>query len=164
MTGLADRLLGLAPADLRAFFADTPAVEITGLIRDTTDAELRRLVADDGVRAEAVRAILDRFVEFADAERLATITGVVCFDLARERGPHERHTVRIGDGAVDLVDPSTRPDVTVGAPILDFVRLVTGQSNAALLYLSGRLGIDGHAMLALAVGSVFIVPGSDQAA
>jgi putative sterol carrier protein len=54
--------------------------------------------------------------------------------------------------------------VTIAADIVDFVRLVTGQSNAALLYLGGRLGIEGQEMLALAVGSVFIVPGSTRAA
>jgi putative sterol carrier protein len=48
--------------------------------------------------------------------------------------------------------------------MLDFVKLVTGQSNAALLYLGGQLGIEGQEMLALAVGTVFTVPGSDHAA
>jgi len=41
---------------------------------------------------------------------------------------------------------------------------VTGQSNAALLYLGGHLSIDGDALLALAVGTVFTVPGSGQSA
>jgi putative sterol carrier protein len=54
--------------------------------------------------------------------------------------------------------------VTITADVVDFVRLVTGQANAALLYLGARLQIDGDEMLALAVGSVFIVPGSDHAA
>ncbi len=62
------------------------------------------------------------------------------------------------------LDDDAEPDVTIAADIVDFVRLVTGQSNAALLYLGGHLHIDGDAMLALAVGSVFTVPGSDQAA
>ena len=44
------------------------------------------------------------------------------------------------------------------------MRLVTGQRNAALLYLSDRLSIDGDEMLALAVGTVFRVPGTDRPA
>ena len=62
------------------------------------------------------------------------------------------------------IDSEARPDVVIAADILDFVRLVTGESNAALLYLGARLGIEGHEMLALAVGTVFTVPGSDQLA
>ena len=62
------------------------------------------------------------------------------------------------------LDAEAEPDVTIAADIVDFVRLVTGQSNAALLYLGGDLRIEGDEMLALAVGSVFTVPGSDRSA
>ena len=62
------------------------------------------------------------------------------------------------------LDEQADPDVTIAAGIVDFVRLVTGQSNAALLYLGGHLSIDGDALLALAVGTVFTVPGSGQSA
>jgi putative sterol carrier protein len=48
--------------------------------------------------------------------------------------------------------------------MLHFVRLVTGGTNAALLYLGGRLCIEGDEMLALDVGTVFRVPGSDDVA
>ena len=62
------------------------------------------------------------------------------------------------------LEADAEPDVTIAADIVDFVRLVTGQSNAALLYLGGALAVEGDEMLALAVGSVFTVPGSDRAA
>jgi putative sterol carrier protein len=133
------------------------------VIRDAPDEDLRRLIDLDHFRAEGVVAILDRFPEFADADRLRGIDGVARFDLARGKKVSERHTARFGGGSVSL-EPDAAPDVTISAEIIDFVRLVTGQCNAALLYLGARLGIEGDAMLALAVGSVFRVPGSDQAA
>jgi hypothetical protein len=37
--------------------------------------------------------------------------------------------------------------VTISADIVDFVRLVTGESNAALLHRGGRLRIEGQEML-----------------
>jgi putative sterol carrier protein len=164
MPGLTDRLAGLSQAELRAFFGDNDAAEITGLISGATDAELGALVADDHVRAEAVHAILDRFSEFADEDRLARIDGVVCFDLVREGSPNECHTVRFSGGEAEIVAGDTASDVTIGAGILDFVRLVTGQRNAALLYLADELRVEGEAMLALAVGTVFRVPGTDAVA
>ncbi|MGI9157524.1 MAG: SCP2 sterol-binding domain-containing protein [Marmoricola sp.] len=163
MPGLADRLGGLSAAGLTTFFTDTGAVEITEMIQDASDAELTKLVADDRVRAEAVLAIL-RFPEFADPGRLATIDGVVCFDLVREGSANECHTVRFSGGSVGIVPEETAKDVTIGAGILDFVRLVTGERNPALLYLSDELRIDGDEMLALAVGTVFRVPGTKVAA
>ena len=163
MTIEIDDLAGLPASEVSEFFRTSDVLEITAVIRDASDDQLRRLVEIDHFRAEGVGAILDRFPEFADPSRLREIDGVVRFDLARGKKQVERHTARFTTGAVSL-EPAAEPDVTITADLVDFVRLVTGQSNAALLYLGGRLGIDGHAMLALAVGSVFTVPGSGQAA
>jgi putative sterol carrier protein len=133
------------------------------MICEASDEELRGLMELDHFREEAVAAILDRFAELADAKRLAEVDGIVRFELTRAKKQTECHTARFSDGLV-VLDPDAAPDVTIAADIVDFVRLVTGQSNAALLYLGGRLGIEGQEMLALAVGTVFIVPGSTRAA
>ncbi len=149
--------------ELNEYFCTTDVLEITEVIRTADDADLRRLIDLEHFRAAGVVAILDRFAEFADAERLREIRGVVRFRLARTRKDDECHTVRFQDGAV-AIDSEAQPDVVIAADILDFVRLVTGERNPALLYLGARLGIEGHEMLALAVGTVFTVPGSAQPA
>ena len=158
-----DRFSAMSAPELNEFFRSSDVLEITEVIRSASDEELRSLIELDHFRAEGVVAILDRFAEFADATRLAEIKGVVRFELARSRKDKECHTVRFDAGAVAL-DDAAEPDVTISADIVDFVRLVTGQSNAALLYLGAQLSIDGDEMLALAVGCVFTVPGSDRAA
>jgi len=158
-----DRIAAMSAPEMHDYFRTSDVLEITDVIRSASDDELRRLIDVDEFRAEGVVAILDRFAEFADAERLADIKGLVCFELARSPKDLDRHTVRFDSGTV-LVEPEARPDVTIGADIVDFVRLVTGESNAALLYLGGQLDIEGDDLLALAVGSVFTVPGSDRAA
>lgn len=162
MSTLTERLAGLDRERVAAFFHGSDAVEITGLIRDTSDAELARLLAWEDFREEGITAILERFGEFAAPDRLASLKGVVCFDLSLPDGPNECHTVRFEEGAVSLEDAA--PDVTIRAAVVSFVRLVTGQTSAALLYLSGQLGVTGNAMLALDVGSVFRLPGSDVVA
>lgn len=166
---MTERFAAMSPDETQEFFCASDVVEITDLIRSASDAELRALIDLDHFREAGVVAILDRFAEFADADRLAEITGVVRFELARSKKAKERHTARFDEGTVTLVhhdgdDGDAEPDVTIAADIVDFVRLVTGQSNAALLYLGAALAIEGDAMLALAVGSVFTVPGSGQSA
>jgi putative sterol carrier protein len=158
-----EQLVTMPASEVSEFFRTSDVLEITTAIRDASDDQLGRLIEIDHFRAEGVGAILDRFAEFADPGRLREIDGVVRFDLARGKKYAERHTVRFASGSVTL-EPDAAPDVTITADLVDFVRLVTGQSNAALLYLSARLGIDGQAMLALAVGSVFTIPGSGLAA
>jgi putative sterol carrier protein len=158
-----ERFATMTPAEVHAFFHEGDILAITQMVRGASDAELLGLVELDHVRDEAVTAILARFEEFADPERLAQVRGVVRFELARPRRKVERHTARFTAGEV-LLDEGAGPDVVIRADIVDFVRLVTGQSNAALLYLGGRLALEGDELLALAVGSVFTVPGSGQAA
>jgi putative sterol carrier protein len=163
MTTLIDRFAEMSAAETNEYFCNVDVLEITEMIRGAPDEELRGLIRLDHFRMEAVDAILDRFEEFADAKRLAEVTGVVRFELSLPKKRSECHTARFAAGTVTL-DPDAAPDVTIAADMVDFVRLVTGQSNAALLYLGGRLGIQGTEMLALAVGTVFMVPGSDHAA
>ncbi len=158
-----DRFTAMPVAEVNHYFRTADVLDITEMIRGASDEELRSLIALDHFRDEAVVGILDRFSEFADPQRLAEVEGVVRFELARTKKHTERHTARLAAGTVTL-EAGAEPDVTISADIVDFVRLVTGQSNAALLYLGGRLGIQGDEMLALAVGMVFTVPGSDQAA
>ena len=143
MSAVTERFAALSAAETHEFFRASDVVEITELIRSANDDELRRLIDLDHFRAEGVVAILDRFAEFADAQRLVEITGVVRFELARSKKDVERHTARFDGGTVTL-DEDAVPDVTIAADIVDFVRLVTGQSNAALLYLGAELAIDGR--------------------
>ncbi len=163
MTDAIDRLTAMSADEVREFFRGSDVLEITAVIREAADHDLRRLIAIDHVRAESVTSILARFPEFAHPDRLREIDGVVRFHLARGKKDRETHTARFADGSV-VLDPDATPDVTISADIVDFVRLVTGQSNAALLYLGGRLGIEGQALMALAVGTVFTLPGSNEPA
>jgi putative sterol carrier protein len=163
LSAVIERFAAMSEAEVNEYFSGTDVLEITEMIRDASDEELHKLIDLDHFRDRAVDAILDRFEEFADSDRLAEVRGVVRFELVSPKHRPECHTARFSAGTVTL-DPEAEPDVTVKAEIVDFVRLVTGQSNAALLYLGGRLGIEGQEMLALAVGTVFTVPGSDHAA
>lgn len=163
MPAVFDRFTAMSAAEVKEYFCATDVLEITEMIRGCSDEDLRELIDIDCFREEAVEAILDRFAEFSDARRLAEVDGVVRFELARSKKQHECHTARFAGGHVTL-EPVATPDVTIKARIIDFVRLVTGESNAALLYLGGRLGIEGEELLALAVGTVFTIPGSSHAA
>jgi putative sterol carrier protein len=61
-------------------------------------------------------------------------------------------------------DDSLHADVVLHTSLLGFVRLVSGERNAGLEYLSGTLDIEGDADLALGVGGIFKVPGRGRVA
>lgn len=154
-------------AEAARFFAEVGAEELVAAVAATSDADLLELVRRDEVRPAAVTGILARLHEYAVAERLAGIDGVVRFDLERKGQPLERHALRFAGGTLTPlpgVGDEVAADVVLRTSVLHFVRLVSGELNAGLAYLSGRLDIEGDADLALAVGGLFRVPGSGSVA
>ena len=153
-------LVDLPPAEVEEFFATEQPEVVVALVHDLDDRQVGRLVAVPHVRESAVRLVLARLGEFALPEALAAVKGVVEFEVDVPGGAPERHPL-VFDGAGVAVSPTGHeaPDVTVSMAALDFVRLVSGGSSAAILLLGGRLRVSGDEELALRVGGVFQVPG-----
>jgi putative sterol carrier protein len=154
------QLAELPAAEVDRFFAEGDPEHIVALVDAATDEELRRLVGRADVRDAAVHHVLHRLGEFALPDRLRQVHGVVEFVVEVPQGPPERHALVFDGHTVAVLEGDTpEPDVTIETGILDFVRLVSGGVNAALLLLGGRLRVVGDEPLALAVGGVFQVPG-----
>ena len=152
-----------------AFFADADAEALVAAVAATSDDVLLELIGREEVRPAAILGILRRLHEYAVPERLAVLRGTVRIDLERRGRLLERHALHFGDGGLEIVDDPEGEvgagiDVVLRTSILRFVRLVSGERNAGLEYLSGKLDIEGDADLALAVGGMFRVPGSDTVA
>lgn len=155
------------PATARALLEAWSPVALVAAVRAASDDDLVATLGREEIRPVAVEVILHRLHEYAVPERLAALDGVVRFDLERRDGGLERHALRFHGGQITPlvgVDPGASADVVLTTSLLRFVRLVSGQLNAGLEYLAGTLDIDGDAVLALGVGGIFRVPGSDRVA
>lgn len=165
MTDLSATLGSMNSQEVAHFFETAPAEEIAALVSAASDRELRSLIADDELREAAVGSALNRFQEFAVPERLAEVSGVVRFIITRSRGADDRYDATFAGGNVEVLPAGLgEPQVTISTEALDLVRLVSGTASAALLLLSGRLRVEGDESLALQVGGVFRVPGSNDVA
>jgi putative sterol carrier protein len=162
-----DHLRHASARDAGAFFAGADPVEIVEAVRATSDEDLLELIGREDIRPLAVAGIVSRMHEYAVPERLAEIEGVVRFDLERRGTLLERHGLAFDRGALkhlpDLRDDEP-VDVVLRTSVLRFIRLVSGEKNAGLEFLSGKIDIDGDAPLALAIGGLFRVPGTDDVA
>jgi len=159
--------LRTADADAAAaFFSDIDPERLVADVARLSDEELLVLIGRDEVRPAAVAGILGRLHEYAIPERVAALEGVVRFDLERRGTLLERHALAFGDGQMRALPGGgdRDADVVLTTSVLRFVRLVSGERNAGLEYLSGKLDIDGDADLALEVGGIFRVPGTGQVA
>lgn len=150
-----------------AFFSGSDAVALVEAIRASSDEELRSLVGREEIRVPAVAGVLSRLHEYADPARLAETTGTVRVDLTRDDARLGHHLLRLSGDRIEVeVDvPATTPsDVVLATTVVGFIRLVSGQGDAALDFLAGRLDVEGDAALALAVGGLFTIPGTDAVA
>lgn len=166
MTDLVSTLDGMSADELDRFFHQAEAEAVVALVQATSDGALQRLLDDDPVRQAAVGSIFARLGEYALTDRLARVKGTVAFRIRLSRRKAETYVLVFDSGEVSVVPPPTTrsTDVTIVCAALELVRLVTGGANAALLYLGDRLAIEGDELLALEVGGVFRVPGSDDVA
>jgi putative sterol carrier protein len=162
-----DALRTATAAEAAAYVDRVAPEDLVAAIRATSDAELAVLAARPEVRAAAVRGILARLHEYALLDRLAGIAGTVRFDLTHPGAVVEHHLLRLDDGVLtpvaDVVADEPA-DVALSMGVLTFVRLVSGEANAGLELLAGRLDVAGDTGLALAVGGIFVVPGTERVA
>lgn len=162
-----DHLRRADAQETRTFLADVPAEALVAALRQTPDADLAEIIDRDEIRSPAIEGVLARLHEYALHDRLVALVGTVRFDLTHHGAVVERHGLVLDHGALKvLVDlPEDEPvDVVLRTGILGFVRLISGEANAGLEFLSGRLDIVGDAELALALGGIFRVPGTDEVA
>ena len=149
------------------FFDDVDPELLVKAVTAASDADLLELIERDEIRSAVVTGILSRLHEFSVPDRVARLHGVIRFDLHQCGTLLERHALAFDDGTMELrpdVDELAPADVVLSTSVLVFVRLVSGERNAGLEYLAGGLDIDGDADLALGVGGIFRVPGSDAVA
>ena len=56
-------------------------------------------------------------------------------------------------------DPQHEPRVTLMLDGVDFMRLVTGNAAGPMLFMSGKLKIEGDLMFSAQIQSMFTIPG-----
>jgi len=117
------------------------------------DDEMVRLFADRAARHDAF-AHLVAGLSTAVAPWTGP-AGVIRVDVDLADGGRESWTLRFGPGGV-VAEPDldAEPDVAIRLPLVELVRLATGQADGALLFLSGVLEITGDEELLLEIGSL----------
>ncbi|SDD02476.1 SCP2 sterol-binding domain-containing protein [Nocardioides lianchengensis] len=160
-------LLTASAEEASAYVDGADPEALVAAVRAAADDEVLALVDRPEVRRAAVGGILARLHEYADADRLAVLHGSIRFDLAQHDRVVERHVLVVDHGRLELVPDvadDEPADVVLATSVLGFVRLVSGERNAGLELLGGGLDVVGDTDLALALGGIFVVPGTDRVA
>ncbi len=78
----------------------------------------------------------------------------------RPDGAEDQWEVVITAGACTVSpEPKSDPRVTLKLDGVDFLKLVTGNANGPMLFMGGRLKIEGDLMFSTQIQSMFTIPG-----
>jgi putative sterol carrier protein len=134
--------------------------QVAGAISSVTDGELR-----EALRGPQREAIIDEvFRRMEQHFKPGSATGVDAVIHWKVTGPtdgaHDHYEVVLRDGAcIAGKDPQHEPRVTLMLDGVDFMRLVTGNAAGPMLFMSGKLKIEGDLMFSAQIQSMFTIPG-----
>lgn len=129
------------------------------LVATASDGELGA-VLDGEFRERVLDEVFARAADFMDASQAPHVDARIEWRIGGTRSPGtDAFLMVIGSGGCSVSrDGSDTPDITFELGGVDFLRLVTGNANPAILFLTGRLRLRGDELLALEVARLFSLP------
>lgn len=139
--------------DLTSISAD----EFAQLARAASDDEVVEAIREVGTE-QALTRIFEGFEERFLPDRAKGTTAKIQFRIADEGDEHP-YQVHIHDGICETGRGEfDEPRVTLKLKVIDFVKLITGQAQGPMLFMGGKLKIDGDLMFASRIMNFFDAP------
>jgi putative sterol carrier protein len=141
---------------------DFDAARLAEMVAGATDEQLAEGMRDLENRKQVLDEIFRRMAEHAEPAKLQGVDAIVHFHiLDRPDGGTDIYEVILSNAACTTSDqPSAEPRVTFKTKPADFLRLVSGNQAGPVMFMSGKLKIDGDLMFASQVATFFRIPQS----
>jgi putative sterol carrier protein len=138
---------------------DTSAVdpeEFARTIGKTPDDQLREAM-EGPMRDQIIGEIFKRMQEHY---RGSGQTAVIHWKITgRPDGGEDVWEAVVADGAcATSPDPTSEPRVTLRMDGVDFLKLVSGNASGPMMFMSGKLRIEGDLMFSAQIQSMFTIP------
>ena len=139
---------------------DFDAAQLSKLVAGATDLQLAEGMSDPESRKATLDEIFRRMAEHVEPAKAKGNDAVIHWKiLDRPDGGYDHFEVVLDDGACTVTDsPSREPRVTFRIGPVEFLRLVSGNANGPMLFMSGKLKIEGDLMFASTLTSLFRIP------
>src|SRR5437868_6742531 len=140
-------------------FTNLEPKEFAALVKNTPDAQLADVMNSDA-RAKVLDTIFSRLRERFRADRSRSTNAIIHWSITGRRdGGVDTYELPIANGACTL---SPRPDqdpklaITVGP--VDFLKVVSGNGNPIMMFMTGKLKAKGDLGLAANIANLFDMP------
>jgi putative sterol carrier protein len=140
-------------------YADITPTEFARLVKTTTTSDMEKLLNGDQRKA-VLDGIFARMPESFRPASAAGLDAVIQWTILGGANGSDTYEIRIADGVCTTSStPSTdHPRLGVTAAPVDFVRVISGNGNPVLMFMSGKLKARGDMKLAVNLPNLFEVP------
>jgi putative sterol carrier protein len=147
-------------ADAAADLANIDADQLAALAAGATDEQLAEGMSDPAARQSILDEIFRRMAEHVDADKAKGISAVLHWKITDgPDGSVDHYEVVLNDGTCIVNEEVTaEPRVTFIVGPAAFLRLVSGAQPGPVLFMAGKLKIEGDLMFASQVATMFRIP------
>ena len=134
--------------------------QLAALVAGATDEQLAEGMSDATNRENVLNEIFTRMAEHVNTDAAKAVDAVVHFRITDKPGGGEDvREVVIKGGTLTVNNEGTQdPRVAFVIGPVDFLRLVSGNAAGPMLFMAGKLKIEGDMMFAAQLTSLFTIP------
>jgi putative sterol carrier protein len=140
-------------------FADVSPAEFAKIVKDTPDSQIASVMKSDS-RGKVLDAIFQRMPSTFRADRAGSTNAVIHWIISgRPDGGQDTYELVIGDGKCVLSPaPEHDPKLAVSVGPVDFLKVVSGNGNPMMMFMTGKLKAKGDLGLAANIPQLFDIP------
>jgi putative sterol carrier protein len=141
-------------------FSSIDPEQVAGTISSVTDEQLREALSGSQ-RETIIGEVFRRMEQHFKPSSAAGVDAVIHWKISgRSDAGVDHYEVVLRDGScTSSKAPQHEPRVTLTLDGVDFMRLVTGNAAGPMLFMSGKLKIEGDLMFSTQIQSMFTIPG-----
>ena len=149
-----------APAPGLGAMGDADASQLAAMVGQVPEEQLAEGMADPDGRRMILDEIFNRMAEHAEPGQIEGVDAVVHFKITdAPDGGADVYEAVIRDGRVTVnKEPTEQPKLTITTAPVPFLKLVTGQQSGPVMFMSGKLKLEGDVMFASRMTSFFRIP------
>jgi putative sterol carrier protein len=149
----------MADLESLADFSNVDPKQFAQTVKSASDAQMSEVMHSDS-RGKILDAIFGRFPELFRPDRAGSTNAVIHWNITdRPDGGVDTYQLVIANGTCVLspsVDQDPKLAVTVGP--VDFLKVVSGNGNPMMMFMTGKLKAKGDLGLAANIANLFDMP------
>jgi putative sterol carrier protein len=140
-------------------FGSVDPTQFAQLVKNAPADQLKAVMQGDE-RGKVLDAIFQRMPTLFRADRAGSTNAVIHWTVGdRPDGGADTYELVIADGACTLSpEPTNDPKLSLTVGAVDFLKIVSGNGNPVMLFMTGKLKAKGDLGLAANIANLFDIP------